>query len=104
MTECADSQRPRTIRLAPRYRDSHPQHTTSGATQWGRECVRHTVCHKSCSFEQTPVLKPLTKEIYIVWVHIDSICPLPSPDWSTSTEYAPSSHPIGRKCDRTMAT
>eukprot|EP00976_Prorocentrum_cordatum_P073985 1181342-Prorocentrum_minimum.AAC.5 len=28
-------------------------------------------------------------------VHIDRICPLPSPNWSTSTEYAPSPHPIG---------
>eukprot|EP00976_Prorocentrum_cordatum_P043230 875487-Prorocentrum_minimum.AAC.1 len=23
------------------------------------------------------------------------ICPLPSPDWSTTTEYSPSPHPIG---------
>eukprot|EP00976_Prorocentrum_cordatum_P007412 147791-Prorocentrum_minimum.AAC.1 len=29
------------------------------------------------------------------WVHIDRICPLSSPDWSTSTEHALSSRPIG---------
>eukprot|EP00976_Prorocentrum_cordatum_P025695 522270-Prorocentrum_minimum.AAC.1 len=28
-------------------------------------------------------------------VRIDRICPLPSPDWSASTEYAPSPRPIG---------
>eukprot|EP00976_Prorocentrum_cordatum_P108230 1194804-Prorocentrum_minimum.AAC.2 len=28
-------------------------------------------------------------------VHVDRICPLPSPDWSTSTEYAPSPRRIG---------
>eukprot|EP00959_Pyramimonas_sp_CCMP1952_P018029 382018-Pyramimonas_sp.AAC.1 len=28
-------------------------------------------------------------------VHVNRICPLPSHDWSTSTEYAPSPRPIG---------
>eukprot|EP00976_Prorocentrum_cordatum_P011965 240746-Prorocentrum_minimum.AAC.1 len=37
----------------------------------------------------------LSPNVFVRLFHIDRICPLPSPDWSTSTEYAPSPHPIG---------
>eukprot|EP00976_Prorocentrum_cordatum_P057246 1154493-Prorocentrum_minimum.AAC.1 len=54
----------------------------------------------SCAFVMLRMEAP--SSLYCPWivtwiarVHIDRICPLPSLDWSTSTEYAPSPHPIG---------